>query len=148
MQFYHRRVAWLAIRRYDRALLDADHTPALMDFVRRHAIDAEYVDSHEGFRGLVLYHRTQAAEALTLERRKPEGVDRLSEHHERWLVGHKASQAPNATLVEQPRRLEHEIRKNFAVAKTLREQFDEAVTVENYELAASLRDKVRSRLVR
>ena len=156
VQFYHRRVAWLAIQRYDRALLDADHTLALMDFVRRHGIDEEYVDSHERFRGLVLYHRTQAAAALSLERRKPEeaidvvreGVDRLSEHHERWSVDHEASEAPNATLVEQLHRLEHEIRKNFAVAKTLREQLDEAVALENYELAASLRDKIRSRTMR
>ena len=36
VQFYHRRVAWLALQRYDKALLDADHTLALMDFVCRH----------------------------------------------------------------------------------------------------------------
>ena len=38
-QFYHRRVAWLALQRYDRALHDADHTLGLMDFVRKHATD-------------------------------------------------------------------------------------------------------------
>ena len=35
IQFYHRRVAWLALRRHDQAIQDADHTLALMDFVRR-----------------------------------------------------------------------------------------------------------------
>src|SRR5881227_3326139 len=34
VQFYHRRVAWLALHHFDKALLDADHTIALMDFVR------------------------------------------------------------------------------------------------------------------
>src|SRR4051812_32527446 len=60
VQYYHRRVAWLALQRYDRALMDADHTLALMDFVSRHGADDEYVASHERFRGLVLFHRTQA----------------------------------------------------------------------------------------
>ncbi len=36
IQFYHRRIAWLALRRHDKAIQDADHTLALMDFVRRH----------------------------------------------------------------------------------------------------------------
>ena len=98
VQFYHRRVAWLALQRYDRALLDADHTLALMDFVCRHGADEEYIASHERFRGLVLFHRTQAAAALALERRKPEeaidivreGVERLGAHHEQWSAEHDA----------------------------------------------------------
>ncbi len=32
VQFFHRRVAWLALREFDRAVADADHTLALMDF--------------------------------------------------------------------------------------------------------------------
>src|SRR5262245_32909076 len=72
VQFYHRRVAWLALMRYDRALRDADHTLALMDFVVEHGINEEYIGSHERFRGLVLFHRNQAAAAMALERRRPE----------------------------------------------------------------------------
>ena len=32
-----------------------------MDFVRRHGIEEDYIASHEQFRGIVLFHRTQAA---------------------------------------------------------------------------------------
>jgi hypothetical protein len=153
IQYYHRRVAWLALQRYDRALLDADHTLALMDFVARHGIDDDYVSSHERFRGLVLFHRTQAAAALSLGRRKPDeaidvvrdGVDRLSAHHERWAADHEASETPNPSLIEQLHVLENEIRKNFAVEKTLREQLDEAVALEDYERAALIRDQIRAR---
>ena len=152
VQFYHRRVAWLALQRYDRALLDADHTLALMDFVCRHGDDEEYIASHERFRGLVLFHRTQAAAALALERRKPEeaidvvreGVDRLAAHHENGPPSTTPTRRPNQSLIEQLRVLEHEIRKNFAVEKTLREQLDEAVAVEDYERAARLRDQIRA----
>ena len=94
VQFYHRRIAWLALHKFDKALLDADHTLALMDFVRWHGLDDDYIASHERFRGLVLFQRTQAAAALALERRRPEeaidtireGIEQLMAHLE-FLVG-------------------------------------------------------------
>ena len=149
-QFYHRRVAWLSLQHYDKALHDADHSLGLMDFVRKFATDADYVASHERFRGLVLFHRTQAAAALALERRKPEeaidavreGMDRLVDHQQ--VVSTETEDTPNEALIEQLRVLEREIRKNFSVEKTLREQLDEAVADEDYELAARLRDQIRA----
>jgi hypothetical protein len=154
VQYYHRRVAWLALQRYDQALLDADHTLALMDFVCEHGISEEYIGSHERFRGLVLFHRTQAAAALALERRRPEeaidvvreGVERLNAHQTQWSAEHdQGGETPNQPLIEQLQILEQEIRKNFAVEKTLREQLDEAVASEDYERAARLRDQIRAR---
>ena len=156
VQFYHRRVAWLSLQRYDKALLDADHTLALMDFVRRHGGGEEYIASHERFRGLVLFHRTQAAAALALERRKPEeaidvvreGAERLAAHQQEWVAENDLVEPPNQRLIEQLQILEQEIRKNFAVEKTLREQLDEAVAREDYERAARLRDQIRARTSR
>jgi hypothetical protein len=153
VQFYHRRVAWLALQHYDRALADADHTLALMDFVRRHGGDEDYVASHERFRGLVLFHRTQAAAALALERRKPDeaidavrdGIKRLEDHHTDWSAAHENLETPNPTLIGQLHVLEEEIRKNFSVEKTLSEQLEEAVALEDYERAARLRDQIRAR---
>jgi hypothetical protein len=153
VQFYHRRVAWLALQRYDRALLDAEHTLGLMDFVARHGINDDYISAHERLRGLVLFHRSQAAAALALERRKPDeaieavqdGIERLAEHQASWCEQHDDDEVPDLALIEQLRQLEGEIRKNFAVPKTLREQLDEAVAREDYECAARLRDQIRSR---
>ena len=153
IQYYHRRVAWLALRRYDKAIQDADHTLALMDFIRRHGSEDDYIASHEQFRGPVLFHRTQAATALALERRRPEeaidalrdGVDRLDAHQRTWWEEHDPSESPNPALIESLRGIEDEIRKNFSVEKTLREQLDEAVAREDYERAAWLRDQIRAR---
>jgi hypothetical protein len=152
-QFYHRRVAWLTLQRYDKALRDADHSLALMDFVREHSGNADYVTSHERFRGLVVFHRTQAAAALAIERSKPdeaidavrEGMDRLVEHQQAWNLEADREDSPNETLIEQLRVLEREIRKTYSVEKTLREQLDEAVADEDYELAARLRDQIKAR---
>ncbi len=65
-QYYHRRIAWLTLRAFDKATADADHTLAFMDFVRDHAPGEEYVQAHEQYRPFVLYHRTQAAAALAV----------------------------------------------------------------------------------
>jgi regulator of replication initiation timing len=153
VQFSHRRNAWLALQKYDKALLDADHTLALMDFVRRHAQDEEYIASHERFRGLVLFHRTQAATALALERRRPEeaidvvrdGIERLRAHQQEWVAENEQIDSPDESLIERLQNLVRDIRKNFAVEKTLREQLDEAVAREDYERAARLRDQIRAR---
>lgn len=153
VQYYHRRMAWLWLQRYDRALLDADHTLALLDFVRRHGKNQEYITTLEGFRGLVLFHRTQAAAGIALERRKPEeaidvvreGIERVASHHRTWFAEDEDAESSDSALIEQLRALETEIRANFEVDKTLHEQLDEAVAREDYECAARLRDQIRLR---
>ncbi len=153
VQFYHRRVAWLALGRYDRALSDAEHTLGLMDFVTSHGMSDEYIDSHERLRGLVLFHRAQASAALALQRRRPEeavdalgeGIDRLVRHMTSWSEGHEDEELPDPTLIEQLKIQEREIRKSFEVSKTLREQLAEAVAREDYEHAARLRDMMKLR---
>ena len=152
-QYYHRRVAWLTLRRYDRALLDADHSLALMDFVQQYSPSTEFIDSHERFRGMVLFHRTQAAAALALEGGQPDeaidvvrdGVERLTEHQRDWAAEADREDTPNEALIAQLRVLEEEIRKNYEVEKTLQEQLDEAVADEDYERAARLRDQIKAR---
>jgi hypothetical protein len=156
VQFYHRRMAWLALHRYDRMRADAEHTLALMDFIRGHCDDEEYVASHERFRGLVLFHRAQARAALALERRRPdeavevvrEAAESIERHRESWraaTIDDEADDTPDAALLEQLRQIEQEIRRSFDVRKTLREELDEAIAREDYERAAILRDKLRSR---
>jgi hypothetical protein len=153
VQFAHRRVAWLALMRYDRALRDADHTLALMDFIAEHGISEEYIEGHKQSRGLVLFHRSQAAAALALERRRPdeaidivrEGMALIGRHQDESSSDGDPDGMPDQALIEQLMVLEQEIRKNFAVGKTLREQLDEAVAREDYECAARLRDQIRAR---
>ena len=69
-----------------------------MDFVRRHGNEDDYIASHEQFRGVVFFNRTEAAIALALERRRPEeaidalrdGVERLTNHQRTWWDDHDA----------------------------------------------------------
>ena len=50
VQFYHRRIAWLSLGEFDRAMADADHTLQLMDFSSLHAPHIEWAEMHEEYR--------------------------------------------------------------------------------------------------
>jgi len=150
LQYYHRRICWLALRNYDRAIADADHNLAFMDFVRDHSPNEEYTLSHEQYRGFVLFHRTQAAAALAIERNDPEaGIDEIHEGLERiraFFAEHGLEdKLDEDAMVQQLRKIDAQIREMHGIKATLREQLDEAVAKEEYETAARLRDALKKR---
>jgi hypothetical protein len=150
MQFYHRRICWLALGEYGRAVTDADHTLAFMDFVRDHAPTEEFAAAHEQYRGFVLFHRTQAEAAARAEDDDPEGaVDALLAGEQ--TIGAALAEADpefdpeSDPMLAQLRRLADEIRKRHGVRETLQEQLRRAVAAEDFEKAAELRDQIRRR---
>jgi hypothetical protein len=150
MQFYHRRVCWLALHEFDRAVADADHTLAFMDFIRDHSPGREFTRAHEQYRGFVLFHRTQAAAAARAEAGDAEGAIDAVRTGAAKIRAHQAEFEPEAEPDEDPMltqlgRLEAEIRDRHGVGETLREKLDKAVADEDYETAARLRDAIRGR---
>src|SRR5262249_42239290 len=149
VQFYHRRVSWLVLRRFDRAVVDADHTLAFMDFVRDHSPSEEYADAHEQYRGFVLFHRTQAAAAAAVENGKPEeavdairqGVDLLRTLGD----GEDDNEAPDDGMIQVLLQMEDSLREMHGIGETLQEKLARAVANEEYETAARLRDAIRRR---
>src|SRR5262249_24940975 len=129
VQFYHRRICWLALRQYTRAVADADHTLAFMDFVREHSPSEEYTQAHEQYRGFVLCQRTQAAAAEALEQSKPEaaidavraGLNRMRA----FLAAFSAEeQMEEDAMVQQLRKMEATLREAHGIEETLRERLD------------------------
>lgn len=150
MQFYHRRVCWLALHHFDKAVADADHTLAFMDFVRHHSPGEEFTLAHEQYRGFVLFHRTQAAAAGAAEAGDPEtAIDAINEGLEglrRFFTEHElAEHMEEDGMVQQLRKLDRSLRQLHQIDATLREQLDQAVANEEYETAARLRDALRQR---
>lgn len=150
MQMYHRRICWLRLQYYRRAVMDADHTLAMMDISGRHASDEEWTMSHEQYRPFVWFHRTQAEALAELEENGAEeavqainiGLDAIQEIFVRHDVAeHFASDELVVRLTE----LRESLRREYAVGRTLRERLDEAVAAEKYELAAQLRDELARR---
>jgi hypothetical protein len=150
VQFYHRRLCWLALRNFAQAVADADHTLAFMDFTREHSPSDEFTQAHEQYRGFVGFQRTQAAAALALENKNPEaaidevldGLDKLKAFFA--SVGMEDQWAENA-MVQQLRKMERSLRKAHGIESTLHEQLREAVEKELYEDAARIRDALRRR---
>ncbi len=150
VQFYHRRICWLAIREFEHAKHDADHTLGLMDFCRDHSPDEAWTMTHEQYRPFVLFHRTQAATLSALEDDDAEaaveevnnGLERLKDLFEEFDAGEEFNENELvARLVE----LRESVREKFAVGRTLQEQLDDAIASEQYELAARLRDQLADR---
>ncbi len=165
MQYYHRRVALLALaeaeRReqamdqaaqdYTRAVRDADHNLRIMDFIRRHHPEPEFVDGHEQYRAFVMGHRILAATQYWICRDQPEealsaiqaGLDRLKQVYDDHGDSDAMRRDPTAGRLV---RLAEQIRKEFSIAKTLGEQLSEAIEAEQFEKAAELRDRIQSRM--
>jgi hypothetical protein len=150
VQFYHRRICWLALRNYSRAVADADHTLAFMDFVRDHSPSEEYTQAHEQYRGFVLFQRTQAAAARAVEKDDAEGaIDEIRAGLEKLRAFFAAyeveEQMEEDGMVQQLRKMERSLRQVHGIESTLKEQLDAAVANEEYEAAARLRDALKRR---
>lgn len=147
VQFYHRRVCWLALREYRRAAEDADHTLALMDFSSAHAEDEDWTLSHEQYRPFVLFHRTQAAALAEIEKDTPaaalDEIDRgLDRMHHIFAAYEAEDQYDEDELVARLRELKESLRQHYKIGPSLTEQLADAVAHEKYELAAKLRDEI------
>jgi hypothetical protein len=150
IQYYHRRICWLALRNYVQAIADADHTLHFMSFVCDHPPSEEYAQAHEQYRGLVLFHRTQAAAALAVEKDDPEGAldairDGLEKLRAFFAVYDAEEQMEEDGMVQQLRKMDRSLRKLHNIEATLQERLAEAVAKEQYETAAKLRDALRRR---
>jgi hypothetical protein len=150
VQFYHRRLCWLALHNFAAVIADADHTLAFMDFVRDHSPSEEYTQAHEQYRGFVLFHRTQAAAALAVERGNPEAaVDEVRAGLERMRAFFASfdgeEHMEDDPMVQRLREIEQSLRRAHNIDATLREQLAEAVANEDYETAAQIRDALRRR---
>ena len=152
-QFYQRRICWLALREFTRAVEDADHTLALMDFALDHSPNEDWTLSHERYRPFVLFQRTQAAALAQLEESGPEraieeinaGLGRLGEVSDEVEYEEESAESQ---MVDQLHRLREWIREEHDLGQTLSEQLADAVSREQYELAARLRDEIARRSFR
>jgi hypothetical protein len=152
LQFYHRRMCWLALRQYARSVRDADHTLAFMDFVKRHAPTEEYRDAHEQYRGFVLFQRTQAAAALKVEENAPDGAINairlgLDQMRRFFAAYEREDEMEDDGMVRHLRHVEATLRQQYHIDATLEEQLQQAIANEDYERAASLRDALKQQRI-
>jgi len=153
VQFYHRRIAWLSLAEFTRAVADADHSLALMDFSSLHAPHADWAEMHEQYRPFVLFHRTQAAALAALEELSPteavreidEGAKQISTTY-LLLEGEKEEEDLEEDEEDEflcrLREMKEALETQYEIEPPLAKQLAEAIAREQYELAAELRDKI------
>lgn len=150
IQFYHRRICWLKLQRYDRAVADADHTLAMMDFCSQHSPDEQWAMSHEQYRPFVIFHRVQAAALDALEKEDAEAaivqINQGLESLKKLFAAHELEEYfEENELVVRLLEFRESLRDEYNVGQTLPEQLAEAVALEQYERAAKLRDEISRR---
>lgn len=153
VQFYHRRVCWLQLKEFNRAVDDADHTLGLMDFCKEYSPDEQWTVSHEQYRPFVLYHRTQAAALARLElyddnsaelaiEEVNKGLDRLRQLFEDYEA---EEQFEEDELIQRLVEFKNGLKEKYEIGRTLNEQLADAIADEDYERAAEIRDQLASR---
>ena len=153
VQFYHRRVCWLQLKEFQRAVNDADHTLGLMDFCKDHSPDEQWTISHEQYRPFVLYHRTQAAALAKLEMETEDcaelaieevnaGLELLRKLFEDYEA---EDQFEEDERIQRLVEFKNSLKEKYEIGRTLNEQLADAVASENYERAAELRDEIANR---
>ena len=150
VQYYHRRICWLGLQEYAEAVKDADHTLALMDFCSSHSPDPNWTLSHEQYRAFVMYHRIQAHALAVLDEGGPEnaimainqGLENMRGVYDELEA---EEQFESDELVTRLVELRESLRSQFDVGRTLPEQLEDAISREQYELAAKLRDELANR---
>jgi len=150
VQFYQRRLCWLALREFDRAVHDADHSLALMDFVRDHSPSDQWTVSHEQYRPFILFQRAQAAALAQLEQSHPvSAIEKIDDGIERIRAFFAKHAAENIVeedeLVGQLAEMKASLHEQFPHSRSLADQLAAAVAAEEFELAARLRDEISRR---
>lgn len=153
LQFYHRRICFLALRQFARAVVDSDYALKLMDFVTAHSPNPQWTLSHEQYRPFVLFHRIQSSAMLELQESGPErAIETINQGLEQmrkvFAKFDAEEQFDQDELVRQLGDMKESLREEYRVGKTLAEQLADAVAAEEYERAARLRDDIAKRQAR
>jgi hypothetical protein len=150
IQFYHRRMCWLRLQYFRRVVADAEHTLRLMDLCKAHSPDDDWTASHEHYRSFVLYHRTQGEALAELEDSgADEAIMALNKGLERmqkvFVEQEVEEEFSSDEMVSRLQEMRESLRKEYKIGKTLEERLADAVSKEQYELAAKLRDELAKR---
>jgi hypothetical protein len=147
VQFFHRRISWLALREFELAILDANHTLALMDFSSTFAPDPSWAMLHEQYRPFVLFHRTQAQALVELMNDNPRRALKVIEEglqvlREVYAEHDLEDDIDEDELMQKLVEMKQSIAEEYSVEASLSEQLSAAIADEKYELAAKIRDKI------
>jgi len=147
--YYHRYLSLFHLREFEGVVRDTARNLAVLDFMRRYADDSSDRVSMEQYRPYIVMMNARARAYIYLDRqlrRKAlevvrDGISKI----EAFLreIGHEEL-IPRSPELQMLRQLETEIKEHVPQAKIedLRIEMQKAVTAEDYERAAQIRDEI------
>ena len=148
IQYYHRYLALMKLRDYPRVSRDTTRNLRVFDFIEHYADNEEIVWQFQQHRPYVIMMNARARAMMELDRDHFEtamdiirqGIADIEEYNDKWgdQVG------PDFPELEFLTYWLDEIneQKPLSEEERLKKELDEAVAVEDYELAAALRDQL------
>jgi hypothetical protein len=135
-----------AVPLYQLAVHDAQHCLDIIDFATAEHPAGALLAAQPALRPAIIAQRSIAlAQADVAAGNAEFAVERLKDgarQVEDLLRASGVNDPANTSCMRDLQVMECALRERFELRKTLREQLDEALAAENYELAASLRDRI------
>lgn len=150
LQYYHRRVCFLQLQEYKRAIADADHNLQILDLLKAFAAQRDDWLVSEQYRTFILGHRVQAEALHWLQRGDPRRSLVELEHGLRCLrevfADHEEMEEfEESNEVEVLQDLQRRIEAQYSIGHRERLEIllDDALRREDPETAADLRARLR-----
>jgi len=150
LQYYHRRISYMALQDYEPAVDDADHNLEILDLLKAFAANREDWLAQEQYRGFILCHRTQCEALEHLQQEDAQGallvVDRGLRHiREVFQEQDRDDDFDDSTERELLEDLKRKVQGRYQVGHRQRLQIllDDALRREDPDTAANLRAQLR-----
>jgi hypothetical protein len=151
LQYHHRYICLLQLEEYSAVIRDAERNLALFDFVEKHADSPELAWSLRQFQAqlLMILTRARGAQALQAEdyplaiRLVEEGLELVRTFY-REMASAEAAEQSGEVMSLSDWLEEIRAKRPLSRRERLERALHEAVTHEDYEKAAKVRDELRS----
>ncbi|MFH0954046.1 MAG: UvrB/UvrC motif-containing protein [Verrucomicrobiota bacterium] len=149
MQYYYRYLSFYALRHFDGVVGDTEHNLGLLELVQRHADDEDLVWQFLQFYPYVRMMNARARAERAMEAKHHEQAVRalqkaLDDIQAFWNEHGESEGFGGSQEIDLLTDLLSQVKQHTpkSTADRLREQLDHAISVENYEKAAVLRDRL------
>ena len=148
IQYYYRYLCFFQLGDYERAERDTARNLRLFDFVKKYAIDKQYIEEFEQYRPYVMMMNTRAKVLNALRAKNtPKAMDEIKEGIDKIEDVYRKNgemYSKQKTEVTFLRNWAEEIIRSYTPSKRQRlvEELRIAVENEEYEKAAKIRDKL------
>jgi len=159
LQYYHRRICFFALKDFELARRDAEHTLKIMDLVKKHSISKWAVFQFEQYRPYMIGEKIRAMVLQSLEKKDyssalrsiQQGITEITNFYKEYNREDFIDKCHQIRFLKQwQKELRREWEEDLGGGEpssglSLEEQLEIAILQENYEEAARLRDIIRER---